>query len=108
MFRKNKNPEKIGARARNTPIGTRREALTNEEHSRTRSVRIYVLPLIANLGKPRVGHPPKNIQPIDRHDNSTMSYVVRLKRLYWPHEIIFLILPTYQQACFQQSSKGQP
>ena len=42
MFRKNKNSEKTGARARNTPIGTRREALTNEEHSRTRSVRIYV------------------------------------------------------------------
>ena len=28
MFRKNKNSEKTGARARNTPFGARREALT--------------------------------------------------------------------------------
>nr|VFK78880.1 MAG: hypothetical protein BECKSD772D_GA0070982_102819 [Candidatus Kentron sp. SD] len=43
MFRKNKNSEKTGARARNTQIGTYCYALINKEHSRTRSVRIYVL-----------------------------------------------------------------
>ena len=43
MFRKNKNSEKTGARARNTPFGAYCYALTNKEHSRTRSVRIYVL-----------------------------------------------------------------
>nr|VFK38207.1 MAG: hypothetical protein BECKSD772F_GA0070984_102228 [Candidatus Kentron sp. SD]VFK43041.1 MAG: hypothetical protein BECKSD772E_GA0070983_102128 [Candidatus Kentron sp. SD]VFK78613.1 MAG: hypothetical protein BECKSD772D_GA0070982_101926 [Candidatus Kentron sp. SD] len=30
MFRKNKNPEKIGARARNTPLGAYCYALTNK------------------------------------------------------------------------------
>nr|VFK80156.1 MAG: hypothetical protein BECKSD772D_GA0070982_108816 [Candidatus Kentron sp. SD] len=43
MFRKNKNSEQTGARARNTPFGAYCYALTNKEHSRTRSVRIYVL-----------------------------------------------------------------
>nr|VFK80658.1 MAG: hypothetical protein BECKSD772D_GA0070982_11382 [Candidatus Kentron sp. SD] len=43
VFRKNKNSEKTGARVRNTPFGTYCYALTDKEHSRTRSVRIYVL-----------------------------------------------------------------
>nr|VFK20856.1 MAG: hypothetical protein BECKLPF1236A_GA0070988_102786 [Candidatus Kentron sp. LPFa] len=41
-YRKNKNSEKIGARATNIPFGAYCYALTNKEHSRTRSVRIYV------------------------------------------------------------------
>nr|VFK36844.1 MAG: hypothetical protein BECKSD772F_GA0070984_100631 [Candidatus Kentron sp. SD]VFK40658.1 MAG: hypothetical protein BECKSD772E_GA0070983_100822 [Candidatus Kentron sp. SD] len=43
MFRKNKGSEKTGARARNTPFGAYCYALTNKEHRRMRSVRIYVL-----------------------------------------------------------------
>nr|VFK23719.1 MAG: hypothetical protein BECKLPF1236C_GA0070990_1000722 [Candidatus Kentron sp. LPFa] len=42
VFRENKNSEKIGARARNTPFGAYCHALTNKEHSRTRSVLICV------------------------------------------------------------------
>nr|VFK79729.1 MAG: hypothetical protein BECKSD772D_GA0070982_106210 [Candidatus Kentron sp. SD] len=42
-YRKNKDSEKTGARARNTPFGTYCYALANQEHSRTRSVRMYIL-----------------------------------------------------------------
>nr|VFK38035.1 MAG: hypothetical protein BECKSD772F_GA0070984_102028 [Candidatus Kentron sp. SD]VFK42759.1 MAG: hypothetical protein BECKSD772E_GA0070983_101928 [Candidatus Kentron sp. SD] len=42
MYRKDKDSEKNGARARNTPFGAYCYALTNKEHSRMPSVRIYV------------------------------------------------------------------
>nr|VFK38187.1 MAG: hypothetical protein BECKSD772F_GA0070984_10229 [Candidatus Kentron sp. SD]VFK42981.1 MAG: hypothetical protein BECKSD772E_GA0070983_10219 [Candidatus Kentron sp. SD]VFK78596.1 MAG: hypothetical protein BECKSD772D_GA0070982_10199 [Candidatus Kentron sp. SD] len=40
MFRKNKNPEKIGARARNTPFGTWREAFGYVHVSEKQKLRV--------------------------------------------------------------------
>nr|VFK78139.1 MAG: hypothetical protein BECKSD772D_GA0070982_10086 [Candidatus Kentron sp. SD] len=63
MSRKNKDSGKTGVRARNTPFGDYCYALTNKEHSRTRSVRIYV-----QLGS--IGASPRAALPTARPSRS--------------------------------------
>ena len=104
MYRKNKDSEKPGARARNTPFGAYCYALTNKEHSRTRSVRIYVLLFYSACQNPEMSNDVEIMwgdmanQPSDKIDGFqcvqnlttaiTIIFILALPLIEWVHHLI--------------------